>query len=227
MKLKYYLRGIGIGMILTTVVLMIAFAVHKDQPLSDDEIRARAAELGMVMAEDVSASDKLSDNNEESGQADGEQSASEEAADAETSKSEAEASKETKDEQPDAAKGTEKQEKDDPKDAAASGKSDKNSSDKEQPDAEQSDEGQSDKDQPQTEVVEQVEITIVGGEYSDAVCKKLKKAGVIDDVEAFNKYLSKKGYDNLIQPGTYVVPLGADYATVAKLITDKKNRKEG
>lgn len=227
MKLKYYLRGIGIGMILTTVVLMIAFAVHKDQPLSDDEIRARAAELGMVMAEDVSASDKLSDNNEESGQADGEQSASEEAADAETPKSEAEASKETKDEQPDAAKGTEKQEKDDPKDVAASGKSDKNSSDKEQPDAEQSDEGQSDKDQPQTEVVEQVEITIVGGEYSDAVCKKLKKAGVIDDVEAFNKYLSKKGYDNLIQPGTYVVPLGADYATVAKLITDKKNRKEG
>lgn len=227
MKLKYYLRGIGIGMIVTTVVLMIAFAVHKDQPLSDDEIRARAAELGMVMAEDVSASDKLSDNNEESGQADGEQSASEEAADAETPKSEAEASKETKDEQPNAAKEAEKQEKDDPKDAAASGKFDKNSSDKEQPDAEQSDEGQSDKDQPQTEVVEQVEITIVGGEYSDAVCKKLKKAGVIDDVEAFNKYLSKKGYDNLIQPGTYVVPLGADYATVAKLITDKKNRKEG
>ena len=49
MKLKYYLRGIGIGVIMTTLILMIAFAVHKEQPLTDDEIRERAAELGMVM----------------------------------------------------------------------------------------------------------------------------------------------------------------------------------
>ena len=49
MKLKYYLRGIGIGMIVTTIILMIAFAVHKEQPLTDEEIRMRATELGMVM----------------------------------------------------------------------------------------------------------------------------------------------------------------------------------
>ena len=40
MKLKYYLRGIGIGMIVTTIILMIAFAVHKEQPLTDDEIES-------------------------------------------------------------------------------------------------------------------------------------------------------------------------------------------
>lgn len=206
MKLKYYLRGIGIGMIVTTIILMIAFAVHKEQPLTDDEIRARASELGMVMAEDISTGDKLSDSNKEIDQTDGEQSTSVDASDEETPAPEKDVDGAAKDKKTEGTKGASDKGKDDQKETAASDKTDQ--------------------DEPQTEVIEQVEITIVGGEYSDAVCKKLKKAGVIDDVEAFNKYLSKKGYDNLIQPGTYVIPLGADYATVAKLITDKENRKE-
>lgn len=224
MKLKYYLRGIGIGIMMATVILMIAFAVHKEQPLSDDEIRARAKELGMVMAEDISNSDKLSDNkadHETDGSTDVTSDASENMTDGEV-----------KGKQPENTKETSEKTKDDTQTADASEKSDKNVSDQaEKSDktdkSDKSEKEQSNQEEPQTEVIEQVEITIVGGEYSDAVCKKLKKAGVIDDVDAFNKYLSKKGYDNLIQPGTYVVPLGADYATVAKLITDKKNRKEG
>ncbi|MDY5102733.1 MAG: hypothetical protein SPE81_06510 [Agathobacter sp.] len=205
MKLKYYLRGIGIGMIVTTIILMIAFAVHKEQPLTDDEIRARALELGMVMAEDIPAGDKLSDSNKEIDQTDGEQSTPVDASDKETSAPEEDVAGAAKDKKTEGTKEVSDKGKDDQKTTT---------SDK------------TDQDEPETEVIEQVEITIVGGEYSDAVCKKLKKAGVIDDVEAFNKYLSKKGYDNLIQPGTYVIPLGADYATVAKLITDKENRKE-
>lgn len=205
MKLKYYLRGIGIGMIVTTIILMIAFAVHKEQPLTDDEIRARALELGMVMAEDIPAGDKLSDSNKEIDQTDGEQSTLVDASDKETSAPEEDVAGAAKDKK---TEGT--------KEASDKGKDDQKTTTSDK----------TDQDEPETEVIEQVEITIVGGEYSDAVCKKLKKAGVIDDVEAFNKYLSKKGYDNLIQPGTYVIPLGADYATVAKLITDKENRKE-
>ena len=83
-----------------------------------------------------------------------------------------------------------------------------------------SDNNEEDKTQP--EVIEQVEITIVGGEYSDDVCKKLKKAGVIEDADDFNKYLAEGGFDNLIQPGNYVIPLDADYDTIIKLITEKK-----
>lgn len=50
MRLKYYLRGLGIGILVTTVILMIAFARHPAK-MSDAEIIARAKELGMVMEE--------------------------------------------------------------------------------------------------------------------------------------------------------------------------------
>ena len=237
MKLKYYLRGIGIGIIVTTVVLMIAFAVHKEQPLSDDEIRARAMELGMVMAEDLSSSDKLSDHDEEISHADGEQDTSVDAADEEMPAPEKNTASKTKDEEAAPLKNAASEAEDEKtpasqKDTASATKNDRSevteaTSEKAKDDSSKANASdKADKDQPQTEVTEQVEITIVGGEYSDAVCRKLKKAGVIDDDEAFNKYLSRKGYDNLIQPGTYVVPLGASYATVAKLIIDKNNRKE-
>lgn len=57
MKLKYYLRGLGIGIIFTTFILMISFAFRKEE-LSDEEIIARAFELGMVMQEEDSESEK-------------------------------------------------------------------------------------------------------------------------------------------------------------------------
>ena len=50
MKLKYYLRGLGIGILVATVILIISFSGHKAN-LSDEEIIARAQALGMVMTE--------------------------------------------------------------------------------------------------------------------------------------------------------------------------------
>ena len=47
MKLKYYLRGLGIGVLVSTLIMSIALG-NKKTGLSDDEIRQRAAELGMV-----------------------------------------------------------------------------------------------------------------------------------------------------------------------------------
>lgn len=47
MKLKYYLRGLGIGIIVTAVI-MGASSGSRKETLSDREIRERAAELGMV-----------------------------------------------------------------------------------------------------------------------------------------------------------------------------------
>lgn len=47
MKLKYYLRGLGIGIIVTAVIMGIASGNRKET-LSDREIKERAAALGMV-----------------------------------------------------------------------------------------------------------------------------------------------------------------------------------
>lgn len=50
MKLKYYLRGLGLGVIFTTVVLAISFGIH-GKDISDEEIVSRAEKLGMEMKE--------------------------------------------------------------------------------------------------------------------------------------------------------------------------------
>ncbi len=47
MKLKFYMRGVGIGVVITTIILVIAFALTGNN-LSDEEIIARAKKLGMV-----------------------------------------------------------------------------------------------------------------------------------------------------------------------------------
>ncbi|MGN0350453.1 MAG: hypothetical protein ACI4ES_02295 [Roseburia sp.] len=59
MKLKYYLRGLGIGIIVTTIVLTVS-NMTGGKSLSDEEIIERAEELGMVM-ENESSGNRLKD----------------------------------------------------------------------------------------------------------------------------------------------------------------------
>ena len=60
MKLKWYLRGIGIGVIVTALILH--FALNGKNGLTDDEVRVRARELGMM---DNAVLSSLSVNNAE------------------------------------------------------------------------------------------------------------------------------------------------------------------
>lgn len=189
MKLKYYLRGIGIGVIVTTIILMITFAIRREPPLSDEEIMERAAALGMVMQEKQTDNDKLSDLPSPSQKED--------------DQNEADHSKED--------------ETDEPQTDGADVK-------KNESDDQTASEPVKNENEPKKETIEQTEIVIAGGEYSDDVCKKLKKAGIIDDAKDFNEYLAQGGYDNMIQPGNYVIPLDADYEEIVRLLTEKKEK---
>ncbi|SDB10935.1 YceG-like family protein [Pseudobutyrivibrio sp. YE44] len=69
MRLKYYLRGIGIGITFATLLLTVSFYFGRDSLLkdtiSDEEIIERATELGMTMPEEeISSQDKGSDKND-------------------------------------------------------------------------------------------------------------------------------------------------------------------
>lgn len=63
MKLKSYLRGLGLGMIVTTLILVLAFRA-RNKEMSDEEIMARAYELGMV---ETSLYGSEADNNKTAG----------------------------------------------------------------------------------------------------------------------------------------------------------------
>ena len=57
MNLKYYLRGLGVGFIVCALILGIHHFRKNDASMTDDQIRARAEQLGMV-----EASSRLTDN---------------------------------------------------------------------------------------------------------------------------------------------------------------------
>lgn len=62
-------------------------------------------------------------------------------------------------------------------------------------------------------------FTVVDGEVCRTAAEKLLACGLIEDVDAFRKYMSAHDYDGLIREGTYRIPVGADADTIAKIIT--------
>lgn len=65
-------------------------------------------------------------------------------------------------------------------------------------------------------------ITVNRGNGSDTVAKLLEKGGAIDSAKDFDKYLCENKLDNKISVGKYEIPAGADYETIAKIITNRK-----
>ena len=199
MRLKYYLRGIGIGIIFSTLLLTICLYFGKDslakETLSDAEIIKRATELGMVMTDEgleenvgedipkdssIESKDKSSMNSKEN--------IIEEAVDESANES--------------------------PKDSTA----------KEESSSEESTSVEQQNTSEVTEEVKYVPFTVKSGESSEMVSKNLKKAGLIDSVDDFNKYLNKLNIDNLIQAGTFYVMEGSSYDDLAALLVNKDSR---
>ena len=58
MRFKYYLRGLGLGILATVLILAISGNVKKEK-LSDQEIINRAEALGMVMVDDSETEEDL------------------------------------------------------------------------------------------------------------------------------------------------------------------------
>ena len=61
MKLKYYLRGLGIGIVVTAIIMSIT---NKPEEMTDAQIKMRALELGMVeesVLADLQAKEESSD----------------------------------------------------------------------------------------------------------------------------------------------------------------------
>lgn len=192
MKLKYYLRGLGIGILITTIIFIIGIHVNQDQMFSDEEVIRRAKALGMVMDETDGKTINELDKDKK---------------------------------QKDTQKEDSKESKSDNKDKQEQAKDDQTKNDQTKADAESEKTQDSDAAAAQKQTVEQVEVSILPGEYSDTISQKLLDAGLIDDKAAFSKYINDTNVDNLIQPGTFTVPKGASYEEVAKILTTKQENR--
>ncbi len=187
MKLKYYLRGLGIGIICTAIIMGIALSGNKKETMTDTEIIERARLLGMVMPEEA----------EQPSEAEGGQKQPED--------------KKSKPEEPENGKS-----QDLTKEETSDGsKTDNKAADGNRADSDM-DEGKAGDNAGEKKSENQagsskgtVKFEIKAGEYSDTISRKLFQAGLVSDAEAFNKYLTQKGADQNLKVGVYEIPAGA------------------
>lgn len=183
MKLKYYLRGLGIGILVTTVILSLAGVGRKN--MTDEEVVKRAKELGMV--ESTLLSD-LPDQTKTD----------------EVRPTEPEISLQPETSEPEASP--------EPEESAST---------PETPEAPEETPVSPEDGNPDIPAGETVTLVIGRGESSTTVSKNLKKAGIVEDAAAFDRFLCNNGYDKKIITGTYEIPYGASEEEIAKIITRK------
>ena len=203
MKLKYYLRGLGIGILITTVILSLAGIGRKN--MTDEEVVKRAKELGMV--ESTLLSDLPDQTKAEEVRPTEPETSEPETSEPETSEpetSEPEASPEPETSEPEVSP--------EPEETAST---------PETPAAPEETPVSPEDGNPDTPAGETVTLVIGRGESSTTVSKNLKKAGIVEDAAAFDRFLCNNGYDKKIITGTYEIPYGASEEEIAKIITRK------
>ena len=197
MKLKYYLRGLGIGMAVTALILGISFSGRQGQEaqtLTDEQIRERASELGMVDSSELTLAAL---QNSAQPQTTMEPEVTEEpklTADPETTtEPEATVEPETM---------TEPETTAEPKMTT-------------EPEATEELELTTAPEQSQTT------ITIKKGSDSGSVSRMFYEAGLVENAKAFDNYLCNNGYSRSINPGIYEIAPGTSEEEIAKIITGK------
>lgn len=218
MKLKYYLRGLAVGVLLTTIVLTIANAGKK--PLTDAQIRQRALALGMIEIDSVrlSALQGESTSPPESGSLDDMPESNVPESGSESNTPESGTSAET-------AHSPEKEDNS----SEASTQPDISSEPETSPeqnvplgqDVPSGQDVSLGQDVPSGSDAEPVTFQVKSGAGSSSVSQDLAAAGLIEDAAAFDTFLCDNGYSKRIRAGTYKIVPGTSEEDIAKIITQQ------
>lgn len=221
MKLKYYLRGLGIGIFVTAIVMGIAFGNKKT--LTNEEIIKQAKELGMVMKDDslFTAEDSEAEISEEVEEeelngaiTDATQNDEVTALPQSTPGTDTATVESVEDSNTTKAVEPKEDEANLPKTNAATNET---TADTASTNAETADANATDA----TPAVTEYQFTISNGMPSDKVARLLADNGMVDDAVAFNQYLVSNGYDKRIRVGQFTVNNNMDYKQISKIITGK------
>ena len=232
MRLKYYLRGLGIGIVVTAVIMGVS-AERQKPVMTDEQIIARAKELGMVeqegiLAEIAGESVAAVDQTEEAkAEAPKQEEAKAEAPEQEEAKAEAPKQEEAKVEAP-------KQE--DEKAEAPKQEDEKAEAPKqEEAKAEAPEQEEAKAETPKTETADQetakpetvqktssVVVSIYPGEGSYTVSRKLAALRLVESADIYDKFLCQNGYDKKLCTGNYTITEGATADEIARILTKRQ-----
>lgn len=202
MNKKSFLRGFGVGVLFSAVILGVSFTIRT----SDSYVKSQAKKLGMVYA--TPDSDRVLSSKEE---VTATPESSPKAKSSATPKvSNAPKSTETPRETATSTGAATSQPTSSPKTSNSSKTSQKEIDMKKE------------KEKMEKSIRdEEKKLTINAGEWSSDVSKKLEALGVIKSATDFDKYLEENGYSAGISAGTYKVSKGDTYSELAKKITGK------
>ena len=212
MNVKTYLKGIGVGIIVTSLILIIAGNMNKG--MSDADVIKRAKELGMVEASAENQSTETVAANVEEKKENSETDIKENSAETSTvDTSEDKTSVENKavdNKKDDTASNTLEDTK--PEEANVS----------EDKATETSESNATDKTDAGSDITavsgEKVKVEVKSGMSSESVSLAVKNAGLVEDDTEFNKYLCENGYDKRLRVGSFDIPSGSDFETISKYL---------
>lgn len=213
MKFKYFLRGLGFGIVFAAIVCLTAYQGNVDKSMTDEEVIRRAKELGMVEQEDkvgeLLEKETQNDKNTDEGR---EEEASEETKavnQEKKSETESEETKENKDTSSEQTSATENNTK--KEDSSSEQEENKTEASAKKEDTTEKQSGKNEKT---------VKITIERGDSSFPVCQKLQELGIIEDAADFDTYLVENGYASRIRVGEHTLKKGMSYHDIAEAISD-------
>ncbi|MDD6810907.1 MAG: hypothetical protein PUD93_03430 [Lachnospiraceae bacterium] len=215
MELKYYLRGLGLGIVVTALIM--GFSHSGKQTMTDEEIITRAKQLGMI--EDTVLSQK--DEPEEDVV---EEVITQEQPD--TDENDIARVEEIQNQADEVGQPKEDALEEQGNPAEEDTAKEQEIVDVEEPENKELTETEdTEPEDTKTEVPEpvtsgnSVTITISSGDGSYTVSKKLADAGAVSSAETFDSFLCQKGYDKKIRTGTYTIPADASDEQMARIIT--------
>lgn len=225
MKLRYQLRGLGIGMVLTA--LLMGVSARNGSSMSDAEIRARALELGMVEGDSLKLTDIVPTRQPDS---DGVQSSNPGGMSTQMPPSNAgevptQASSSNAGEVPTQASssndGGVSLQTPLPNADGASGQVSSSNPGEVPSQTLPSNAGGGSMPVSSSNAGGENSITIVitKGEIASEICAKLAEAGAIEDAAAFETYLCGNNWSRSIRDGSYDIPLGTSMEDIARIIT--------
>lgn len=192
MRLKYYLRGLGLGIIFAVIIMMIGFHGNK-QSMSDTEIIEKAKTLGMVEAKNISGTvaDEYNSEKTDSSAANSDDS---------SQKAETEQDSQMQDRQ--------------------TAQEDTQQEDTQQEDTQPAADAKQETVEPQ-DAVTTYTISVTSQDTCRTIAEKLKALNLVDDAEQFRIYMGQKGADHFIADGEHVIPQGASYDDIITILTQK------
>lgn len=244
MNLKYYLKGLGLGLIVTALVLGIHHARTKDAVMTDAQIKERAAELGMVdgstrLIEEIPSTEEMlaeiqdndvtdvtsgadntdeTSNESESGDQDVEQTETSDDVIADANALLEDTTAEITTDAPDDP-GLDYPTEDDSFMMPAESFAETEPISDDGAETGHTFEPANENDDSTSSGGGS--ITISSGDSSDRVARKLADAGIVSSAAEYDRFLCSHGYDRILRTGTYTFKAGMTDDEIARMITGR------